>query len=174
MNYLHTSPDLWSSDVIFLFLPFSVPSCGQAGLPQMQNRACMLHRHFLCSGLSQYRCLSVCTWPSVGHLERWCLEHEWVTPADISHSNWCADDESLLLCLPWKGRRRLPRCFGKRRNCTEKHRFEEDSIFPWFQAYFSLCAWIVSENLNQFHSVDSLMYSAHLHWGTKLTNYSYL
>ena len=33
MNYLHIGPDLWSSDVVFLFLPFSVPSCGQAGLP---------------------------------------------------------------------------------------------------------------------------------------------
>ena len=130
MIYLHTSPDLWSSDVAFLFLPFSVPSCGQAGLPQIQNGACMLHRHFLCSGLSQYRCLSVCTRPSVGHLERWCLEHEWVRPADVSHGNWCAEDESLLLCLPWKGRRRLPHCFGKRINCTEKRRFEEDSIFP--------------------------------------------
>ena len=59
-------PDLWSSDVAFLSLPFSVLSCGQAGLPKMQNGVCLLHRHLLCSRLSQYRCLSICTCPSVG------------------------------------------------------------------------------------------------------------
>lgn len=96
------------------------------------------------------------------------LEHKWVRPSNIKEGNRSVDkpeSSDLSVCLWGQGKVSLTNFGKRRRSYKRKYRYEEDNIFLWFKEYFSLCTLTVSENLSQFHSVDSFMYSANLHWG---------